>query len=174
VQRELRDSPVRGRTRYFYERNMIATLIKNYSLPRLAIALPFTILLTLVNSLLYFLTGRRSSAVQVLQALQWNLAHLPSTLRARARAQRNRTEHDAVVTDLMHHGATRMRAQLERAVEKVVGEVEAGEEDQIEKPPPRLIDRVRARPVASLALLALIVGIVGARSVFFSQPVAGI
>ena len=38
VQRELRDSPVRGRTRYFYERNMIATLIKNYSLPRLAIA----------------------------------------------------------------------------------------------------------------------------------------
>jgi len=77
VQREIRDSPVRGRMRYFYERNMIATLIKNYSLPHLAIALPFTILLTLVNSLLYFLTGRRSSAVQLLQALQWNLAHLP-------------------------------------------------------------------------------------------------
>src|SRR5207244_13502855 len=47
VQRELRDSPVRGRTRYFYERNMIATLIKNYSLQRRAIALRSTILLAL-------------------------------------------------------------------------------------------------------------------------------
>ena len=174
VQRELRDSPVRGRTRYFYERNMIATLIKNYSLPRLAIALPFTILLTLVNSLLYFLTGRRSSAVQVLQALQWNLAHLPSTLRARARAQRNRTEHDAVVTDLMHHGVTRLRAQFERAVEKVVGEVDEGPEDELEKPRPRFVDRVRAHPVGSLLVLAVVLGLVGARGLFFSQQIAGV
>src|SRR5438477_128263 len=174
VQREIRDSPVRGRTRYFYERNMIATLLKNYSLPHLAIALPFTILLTLVNSLLYFLTGRRSSAVQLLQALQWNLAHLPSTLRARTRAQRNRTEHDAVVTDLMHHGATRLRAQFERAVEKVVGEVDEGPEDELEKPRPRLVDRVRAHPVGSLVLLAVVLGLVGARGLFFSHQIAGV
>jgi len=115
VQRDLRDSPVRGRTRYFGERNMVATLIKNYSFPRLLFALPFTIFISIFNAILYFVTGRRSSAVQVLQALQWNLTHLPSTLRGRVRAQRARTEHDAVVTDLMHHGATRLRAQFERA-----------------------------------------------------------
>ena len=173
VQREIRDSPVRGRTRYFYERNMLATLIKNYSLPRLAIALPFTVLISLFNSLLYFVTGRRASAVQVLQGLQWNIAHLPSTLRARARAQRNRTEHDAVVTDLMHHGATRLRAQFESAVEKIVGEVDEGGEDELEGPRPKLRDHIRAHPVGSLLLLALVLGIFGARTLFFSQPLAG-
>ena len=64
--------------------------------------------------------------------------------------------------------------RLERAVEKVVGEVEAGEEDQIEKPPPRLIDRVRARPVASLALLALIVIFFGPRMPYLFVTVQGL
>jgi GT2 family glycosyltransferase len=174
VHRDLRDSPVRTRTRYFYERNMIATLIKNYSLLRLALALPVTILTSLLNSLLFFVTGRRASAVQVLQALQWNVAHLPSTLRARSRAQRNRAEHDAVVTDLMHHGATRLRAQFEAAVERVVGEVDEGGEDELEKPRPKLRDHVRAHPVGSLLLLALVLGIIGARNLFSSPQLAGI
>jgi len=172
--RDLRNSPVRGRGRYFSERNMIATLIKNYSLPRLALALPFTVLISLLNTVLYFLTGRRSSSVQVLQALQWNFAHLPSTLRARARAQRNRTQSDATVTDLMHHGATRLRAQLERAVERIVGEVEEGSEDDIDKPRPRIVDRLRAHPVGTLLAIALVLGLIGARTMFFSQPLAGI
>jgi len=172
--RDLRDSPVRGRTRYFSERNMLATLIKNYSLPRLAIALPFTLLISLLNAVLYFLTGRRSSSVQVLQALQWNVAHLPSTLRARARAQRQRTQSDAAVTDLMHHGATRLRAQIESAVEKIVGEVDEGSEEDIDKPRPRMTDRIRAHPVGTLLLIALVLGFIGARTLFFSQPLAGI
>ena len=174
VQRDLRDSPVRGRTRYFYERNMLATLIKNYSLPRLLFALPFTIFLSLINAILYFLTGRRSSSVQVLQALQWNLAHLPSTLRGRVRAQRARTEHDAVVTDLMHHGATRLRAQFERAVEAVVGDVEEQDEDDIVKPRPRLTDRIRAHPGAAVIFLAILLVVIGARTLMTTQQLAGI
>ncbi|HJU23287.1 MAG TPA: glycosyltransferase, partial [Casimicrobiaceae bacterium] len=173
LQRDLRNSPVHGRSRYFSERNMIATVIKNYSIPRLAIALPVTILTTLVNSLLYFVTGRRSSAVQTLQALQWNVAHLPSTLRARARAQRNRTEHDAVVIDLMRHGATRLRAQFERAVERVVGEVDEVEEDEIERQRPTLADHVREHPVGALVVLALVLGLIGSRTLFGSQQLAG-
>ncbi|MGZ4208989.1 MAG: glycosyltransferase family 2 protein [Actinomycetota bacterium] len=174
VARDLRASPVHGRTRYFAERNMIATLIKNYSVPRLALALPATILISLLNALLMFLTGRRSSSMQILQALQWNIAHLPSTLRGRTRAQRTRREHDVVVTDLMHHGATRLRAQFERAVEKVVGDVVEDTEEETERPPPRLIDRIRAHPAGSMLILALVIGLIGARTVFSSQPLAGL
>jgi GT2 family glycosyltransferase len=174
VARDLRSSPMQGRTRYFAERNMLATLIKNYSLPRLAVALPFTLMISLLNAVLYFLTGRRSSSVQILQALQWNIAHLPSTLRGRARAQRTRSEPDVVVTDLMHHGATRLRAQIERAVEKVVGDVDEGTEEDVDKPPPRFSDHIRAHPAASLIVLTLILGFIGARTVFFSQPLAGL
>jgi hypothetical protein len=172
--RDLRDSPVRGRTRYFSERNNLATLIKNYSLLRLVVAVPSSLLISMLNGMLYFVTGRRSSSVQILQALQWNIAHLPSTLRARARAQRNRTRSDVAVTDLMHHGASRLRAQLEGAVERVVGEVEEGSEEDVDKPRPRITDRIRAHPVGSLLLIALILGLVGARTLFFSQPLAGI
>jgi hypothetical protein len=127
----------------------------------------------MLNAVLYFITGRRTTSVQILQALQWNIAHLPSTLHARARAQRNRTRPDATVIDLMHHGATRLRAQIEAAVERVVGEVEEGSEEDADKPRPRISDRIRAHPVGSLLVIAVILGLVGARTVFFSQPLAG-
>jgi len=174
VARDLRASAVRGRTRYFAERNMIATLIKNYSLPHLALALPFTMMVSFLNSILYFVSGRRDSAVQNFQALQWNIAHLPSTIRTRARVQRSRTQPDNAVTDLMHHGATRIRAQLARAAEIVVGEVKEATEEDLERPPPRLSDRIRAHPAATLILLSAIVGIIGARTVFVSRPLGGL
>lgn len=174
IARDLRASPLLGRTRYFAERNMIATLIKNYSIPRLLLAVPFTIMISLLNALLMFVTGRRSSSVQILQALQWNIAHLPSTLRGRARAQRARNEHDSAVTDLMHHGATRLRAQFERAVEKVVGDVVEDSDEETEKPPPRLIDRIREHPAGTMALIALFIGLIGARTIFFSKSLAGL
>lgn len=171
--RDLRESPVKGRTRYFGDRNMIASLIKNYSALHLAVALPVTLVVSALNAVLYLARGRRASALQVLEALQWNIAHLPSTFRLRVKAQHARTESDAVVTSLMHHGATRLRAQIEGAMEKVVGEVDEGTDDELDAPRPRVFERLRAHPSASIAVIAVLVALVGARTLFGSEMLVG-
>src|SRR5439155_17986969 len=74
-----REGPVAGRQRYFSERNLFASLIKNYSAPNLLYALPISLGVSLMNSVLFAFTGRRNAARQTLSALQWNLVHLPST-----------------------------------------------------------------------------------------------
>lgn len=173
VARDLRESPVKRRTRYFRDRNMIAALIKNYSLAHLAIALPLTIVVSFLNAVLFVVRGRRDSALQVLEALQWNIVHLPSTLRARVRAQHGRTAHDAEITALMHHGATRLRSQIESAMEKVVGEVDTGSEDDLFKPPPTLRQRLAAHPAAMATLIALVLAIGASRTLFGSAMLAG-
>lgn len=172
--RELRPSPVARRVRYFGDRNMIATLIKNYSWPRLALALPVTFMVSLVNAVLYLIRGRRSSALQVLEALQWNVVRLPGTLRARAKAQALRAVPDAEVTALMQRGASRFREQFERAVETVVGEIDEGSEEDLDAPPPRLIDRVRAHPGGVVIAFAVVVGLLGARILMSMPQVAGL
>lgn len=171
--RDLRESPVKGRTRYFGDRNMIATLIKNYGRGHLALALPVTIAISLLNALLYLVRGRRGSALQALEALQWNLAHLPSTVRGRARAQRHRRKRDTTITALMHHGATRLRAQIESAMEKVVGEVDPGTDDDVYVEPPKLIARLRARPGATGIGIAVVLALANVRSLFGPEMLAG-
>lgn len=171
--RALRASPISRRSRYFADRNLIATLIKNYSWPRLVVALPATIVISLLNAILFFFSGRRSAAVQVLEAVQWNAVHLPSTLRARHRAQHGRRVRDAEIIELMHRGATRLRAQLERAVDLVVGTVDEASDADVDAPPPRLIDRIRAHPGATAALAVTIVWLVGARTLLFTGQIAG-
>lgn len=171
--RNLRATPASNRVRYYSERNMIATLIKNYGGLHLALAVPMTVAISVMNILLFFITGRRASAIQVLEALEWNVVHLPSTLRARRRAQRARKTGDADITRLMHHGATRLRSQFERAVEVVVGDVDTGSEDDFDRPPPRMVDRARAHPGLASALLILAVVMLGARTLLFSGGIAG-
>ncbi len=177
--RGLRPGFVAGRVRYFSERNMIASLIKNYRLPSLALALPVTLLISLLNVVLFAFTGRRQHARQTLAALQWNLAHLPSTLRARARAQRRRRSSDRDVAVFMVPGAPRVRSYVERALEQVVGEPAEGIEEEeggyleTERRRPRIIDRVRAHPVGvGLSVLAVLY-LIGARSLFAGGGLAG-
>jgi len=171
--RNLRATAASNRIRYFSERNMIATLIKNYGGWHLALAVPMTLAISLMNVVLFLITGRRASAIQVLEALEWNVVHLPSTLRARRRAQRARRVRDSEITRWMHHGATRLRSQFEHAIEVVVGDVDAGSEDDFDKPPPRLIDRARAHPGLALGALTAIVVALGARTLLFSGGIAG-
>lgn len=171
--RDLRDGPVRRRVRYFTDRNVLATLIKNYGSARLALIGPIAVVLALASSVLYFLTGRRRAAVQALEALQWNVAHLPSTLRARHLAQSTRRVDDQAVTALMHHGATRLRARFERAVEIVVGEVDAPDDGVLDRPPPRITDRFVRHPGAVALAITSVFVLIGARAIFFSGPLAG-
>ena len=172
--RDQRAGPARKRIRYFGDRNMIATLIKNYGVRRLLVALPVTVLVSLVNVVLYVVRGRRSAAGQVLEALQWNLTHLPSTLRARRRAQGTRAVPDAEVAALMHAGASRVREQIERAVEKVVGEIEEVTDERLEAPPERLVDRLRAHPTGVAITIATVVALLGARPLLSTGTVVGL
>ena len=172
-----RPGPVAGRNRYFTERNMIASLLKNYSLPYLIVALPVTLAVSIMNVVIYLVSGRRIAARQTLAALQWNLVHLPSTLRARARAQRRRRTPDRDVVKLMVRGVPRVRSYVERALEQVVGEPAEGideEEDVIsERSRRRLIDAVVARPLPLIAIVLVVVYLIGARHLFGSGGLAG-
>lgn len=174
--RDLRQGPTHGRARYFGDRNMIASLIKNYGLARLVLALPVTVFGSLANAVLFAFTGRRHAARQALEALQWNLAHLPSTLRARRRSQRARSAPDREVMKFMVRGAPRLRSYVERALEQAVGEPAEDLEEgpSLERRPRKsLWGRLRAHPVGFgiLALLALYV--VGARSLYGTGGLAG-
>ncbi len=175
--RNLRPGFVTGRVRYFSERNMIASLIKNYSIPSLVFTLPVTIVISLLNAILFAFTGRRHQARQTLSAIQWNAVHLPSTLRARARAQRRRQNPDRDVRKFMVRGAPRIRTYFERALEQVVGEPAEGVEEAEglipEQGRTRMIDRVRAHPVGIGLTVLAILYLIGARSIYGAGGLAG-
>lgn len=168
--RGLRMSAARRAQRFLADRNMIASLVKNYGGLRLAFALPITIAISLVNVVLFFATGRRQASFQVLRALWWNLRHLPSTLASRRKAQRLRRASDAEVTALMHHGATRLRQQVSHGLDALVGGAAPGDLDAA---PPRLIDRVRAHPAIATAVVVAMVGLIALRPLLFEGPIAG-
>jgi GT2 family glycosyltransferase len=176
--RDARPGPVRARARYFSERNMIATLIKNYSLRSLVVALPVTLFASLLNVIVFLTTGRRRGARQTLSALQWNAVHLPSTLRARRRAQRRRRVRDRDVTKFMARGAPQMRSFVERALEQVVGEPAIAFEEGDERPPDerprkRLRDHLVAHPVGVGVVVLGLLYLIGVRSLFGEGGLAG-
>lgn len=172
--RGARDAPPRGRIRYYRDRNVLATLAKNYSLPRLLALLPLTVALSIGAAAVLVATGRARVARQVLQALQWNVAHGASTLRARARAQAARSVDDGEITRLMVHGAPRLRGYVERTLETVVGDsIEAGEEDALDAPPPRVADRLRRHPLALGAVVLAVLYLVGSREILGAGQLAG-
>ena len=170
-------TPVAGRTRYFSDRNMFASLIKNYSVPHLIVALPVAFGVSLLNVLVYLFTGRRASAAQTLNAMQWNLVHLPATLRLRARSQRARTVPDRDVVKLMARSTPRVRDYVARTLERVVGEPEIDEEElRPDTTPTRtrpVRDFIKAHPVGILAALIGIVYLIGARDIYGSGGLAG-
>jgi len=95
--------PVRGsryqtsaRRVYLRERNTMATLIKNYSLPFLARRLPVYVLLLASEFVISLLLLQWRWAIQYPRAVAWNVGNLPGTLRRRREMQRlrQRTDHD--------------------------------------------------------------------------------
>lgn len=177
--RDVRDGWGRGRTRYFIERNLLAALVKNYSRPRLALYLPVAIALGFGAALLDVASGRRREAGQIVEALRWNLAHAPSSIRARARSQRARTTPDAEVMRLTYRGAHRVRSLAERAFERVAGEPAEGLEEAEglaapgERLRPRIRDRIRAHPVGSAAIVLTVLYLIGSRHLLMGGGLAG-
>jgi GT2 family glycosyltransferase len=172
-------TPVGGRARYFSDRNMFASLIKNYSLLFLIVALPVTFFVSILNAVIFALTGRRDSAKQTLSALQWNIVHLPATLRLRVRSQRARTVSDRDVAKLMVRGAPRIRDYVARTFERVAGdpaigideEVELGDDSELRSRSGRGF--LKSHPVGIAAVLFGIVYLFGARHLFGNGGLAG-
>ena len=174
-----RPGPVAGRVRYFSERNMFSSLIKNYGIGSLLVALPVTLGISIVNAVLFSITGRRSAARQTFSAVQWNLVHLPSTLRLRTRSQRRRTIRDRDVTKLMMRGTPRVRSYVAQALEKIVGEPAEG----IDEEGPRIAPEderahptrafVKAHPVATVGVLLGLLYLIGARHLIGGGGLAG-
>lgn len=171
--RGLRPSPARGRLREFSERHLFATLLKNYARPRAIVAVPATLVIGLANAMFFLATGRRNLAFQVFRALGWNVRQLRPTLRERARIQRIRTEDDAVVSILQHHGSRRIRSQLERLIERFVGDVQAVDDEDWDASPPRIWERLRAHPGQVVLLVAVLFGLFAARQLFQDGVLVG-
>jgi GT2 family glycosyltransferase len=173
-----RAGPVPRQIRYFGERNLLASLIKNYSARRLVTVLPVAVALAVVNAVLFLFTGRRREALQVVEALQWNALHLPGTIRGRRRAQRARAVTDSEVMRFMVSGAPRVRSYVERALESVVGDPTVGLEEaegmSLDEPRRRRLREVmRAHPAATIALAIWVAYLIGARGLLASGPLAG-
>lgn len=171
-----RPGPAAGRNRYFSERNMIASLLKNYSVRHLFVALPVTLAVSIMNIVIFLSSGRRIAARQTLAALQWNLLHLPSTLRARARAQRRRRVPDRDVVRLMARGAPRVRDYVERALEQIVGEPEGIDEEEdasSDRPRRRALDALIAHPLPIISVVLVIAYLIGARHLYGAGGLAG-
>ncbi|MFP5225530.1 MAG: glycosyltransferase [Actinomycetota bacterium] len=168
-----RPTKAKGRFREFSERHLIASLLKNYARPRAMSAVPATLLISMANAVLFLASGRRRLAVQVVRAVAWNITHLRTTLKERRRVQAIRTEDDAVVSVLQHHGSRRLRSQFERLAERLFGDVQSIEEFDIDAPPPTLFERIRARPLAAATTVALILGFLAARDLFASGALSG-
>ena len=95
--------PVRGnryrtssRRVYLRERNTMATLIKNYSLPVLARRLPVYVLMLASEFVISLMLLQWRWAIQYPRAIAWNVRNLPGTLLRRRDVQRvrQRTDHD--------------------------------------------------------------------------------
>lgn len=87
---------------YYYWRNRVRILLKNYSLRNVVYHMPGTIILIILGSIYLFVKLRTLSPIKVVyRALIWNLANLRDTLSARALTQRIRRVDDDVILGKM-------------------------------------------------------------------------
>lgn len=88
--------------RHVGERNLIRSLIKNYSLSNLAWVLPMYIALSLAEIILFTLLGKFSVVTGAyLKAYWWNIVRLRGTLRLRRKIQNERRVTDSRVLERM-------------------------------------------------------------------------
>ncbi len=94
---------------YLTERHTLAALLKNYSIGRLALIVPFGTLLFLLRAIGLLLTRRVGAGNAGLKAVGWNLAQLPTTLALRRGVQRLRRRTDKDLRPLFASPWARLR-----------------------------------------------------------------
>lgn len=88
--------------RHVGERNLIRSLLKNYSAGRLITILPRYLAISLAEILMFILIGKFNVAFSAyLKAYWWNIVNLPETLKLRKKIQAERRVDDRVILKRM-------------------------------------------------------------------------
>jgi GT2 family glycosyltransferase len=131
----------RHSAQYYAERAALAAMLKNYGILSLAWLLPLHLVFGAFRLAYLILSRRFEDAYDLLSAWTWNLAHLPSTLRRRVRAQSVRSVRDGGVRRFMRSALIRAPRWFQQA--------EAIFERQIDEEQEQIPVRARARSLAA-------------------------
>jgi GT2 family glycosyltransferase len=101
-------------TTYFFVRNRLASLLKNYELENLLKYAPTNVLIMILLALLHATRGKVREAVAVMQGLLWNMWNINATIRKRGIVGRMRRVRDQA---LLRQGMIR-GFDLGRAIDK--------------------------------------------------------
>lgn len=132
---------------YYAERAALASMLKNYGVLSLAWLLPLHVILGIGRLALLGASRRFEDAYELLAAWNWNLAHLPGTVRRRIRTQSVRTVPDRLVRRFMESASLRLPRWFE-AAGSILAE-QRGLEVEEDGPPlrARTTSLARAHPV---------------------------
>jgi GT2 family glycosyltransferase len=176
-------SGVRERTRYERERAALASVLKNYGPLSVLWILPAYFAIGVARVVLLTLGRRFADAYEVLAAWGWNLAHLPGTIRRRARAQAIRSVPDRDIRPYMAPSGERLRRWMGAArtalfptrisLEDVEDDEDAGMARVREPLRVRFVRFAVAHPVALAWAIGLAVMGLAYRDLFGASPLAG-
>jgi len=91
----------RAKKRYFSEKNMLRSLLKNYSLGYLTFILPIYFSLLLAEVVFFCLWRKWDIVKSLFKSVKWNIENFDSTLELRKEIQKTRTVSDWKVFKLM-------------------------------------------------------------------------
>ncbi|GFP19777.1 heptose III glucuronosyltransferase [Candidatus Hakubella thermalkaliphila] len=109
------------RRRYLAEQNTIRMLLKNYSLPILALVLPIYLAVNAAEIIFFCLTSNKRVIREVyLKAYRWNLENLSETIKLRKKIQASRKVNDLEILKNVTFHVGKLRALREIGVPKFV------------------------------------------------------
>ncbi len=172
------DGPGTQRSRRYEEdRAALASVLKNDGRATLLWILPLGTLLSLVRLVFLTLSRRFEEAYDVLAAIWWNIAHLPSTLHARRAVQKHRRVRDHELRRFTESAGLRL-ARWFMTAERILEEQRELEVDELgERTATRLRQRtvsfVSAHPVIVGSFLAIVVAGLSFRGLFSTGRLYG-
>jgi len=104
--------PLKSQRLYLTSRNSLCSILKNYSWKNLAKAFLRFCSLKVVESLLFFVSGRVNASFAILKAILWNIANLNETWRKRMRVQMLRKLSDNNIERMMVKESIELRRFL--------------------------------------------------------------
>lgn len=106
---------------YLRERNTVATLLKNYSVPSLVRLLPLYVCINMAEMVFFCFLLRPSVSWQYVRSYMWNLRQLPDTLRARRLIQRGRCISDREIARYFWPGIYKLRFFTAHGIPRIDG-----------------------------------------------------
>ncbi|OGG21051.1 hypothetical protein A3D03_05170 [Candidatus Gottesmanbacteria bacterium RIFCSPHIGHO2_02_FULL_40_13] len=98
--------------RYEVEKNNLRNILKNYNFINLLWVIPFFLLQSFIESLLYLTSGNFSAFLAVWKAFLWNVINFTDTRQRRKVIQSKRKVTDDIILSMMSGGSNKLRALL--------------------------------------------------------------